>query len=199
MTPSSSYPDQGPYESSARALGRAAEESGQPHPAESAASQEATQRYLELIASVHQEWEALDRAGDASVQLSPRALSSIKESVRADARRGPHMMMPPTAAGPYSVSTQAMHQVIRSAIDSVPAARALKSSVACESPAMLPRTRGRPVKVTSRISAWVGGGNLLEVADQVRSEIRGRCQAELGLSDLEVDIHIEDLHGYHTR
>lgn len=199
MTPSSNCPAHGPHEGSSGSLGRPQDEPEQPYRAEQIASQEATRRYLDLIASVHQEWETLDREGDPSVQLSPRALSSIKESVRADARRGPHMTMPPTPAGPYSVSTQAMHQVIRSAIDSVPAARALKSTVTCESPGALPRTRGRPVKVVSRISASIGSGNLIEVANQARSKIQKRCQDELGLSDLEVDIHIEDLHDHHTK
>lgn len=199
MTPSNNCPAHGPHEGPSGGLSRPEEEPEQPYRAEEDASQEATRRYLDLIASVQQEWETLDREGDASVQLSPRALSSIKESVRADARRGPHMTMPPTPTGPYSVSTQAMHQVIRSAIDSVPAARALKSAVTCEPPGALPRARGRPVKVISRISASIGSGNLLEVANQARSKIRERCQDELGLSDLEVDIHIEDLHDHHTK
>lgn len=153
----------------------------------------ATARYLDLIRSVHTEWEELEAAGDSSVQLSVDALSTLKESVRADTRQGAQVAMPPTPAGPFTVSELTLRTLVRRAIDAVPAARSLRSTVEYEEGPSW-RSRGLPIRVGCRLTARVGTRDLPALADEVRLAVRRACEENLGLPDLTVDIHIEDLH-----
>lgn len=154
----------------------------------------ATRRYLDLIRSVHQEWETLEEAGDRSVQLSPTALSTIKESVRADARHGAHVTMPPTAAGPFTVSELTLRTLVRRAVDTVPGALALRTGFEHEDAGSGVRTRGLPRAVHCRISAELGTPDLRALAEQVREAVITACDEHTGLPAPRVDIHIEDLH-----
>ncbi|MFC5297460.1 hypothetical protein [Brachybacterium tyrofermentans] len=172
----------------------------------------ATARYLDLIRAVHTEWDELESAGDSSVQLSAGALSTIKESVRADARHGAHVHMPPTPAGPFTVSELTLRTLVRRTIDAVPDARALRttfeyadtgptgssassgSSGSTASFGSSARSRGLPTRASCRLSARLGTPDLPALADEVRAAVRLACETDLGLTDLTVDIHIEDLH-----
>lgn len=154
----------------------------------------ATRRYLDLIRSIHEEWETLEEAGDRSVQLSPTALSTIKESVRADARHGAHVTMPPTAAGPFTVSELTLRTIVRRAVDAVPGALALRTGFEHEEAGGGVRTRGLPRAVHCRISAELGTPNLRALAEQVREAVITACDEHTGLPAPRVDIHIEDLH-----
>ncbi|MGP9683587.1 hypothetical protein [Brachybacterium sp. AOP3-A1-3] len=174
--------------------------------------QAATARYLDLIRAVHTEWDDLESAGDSSVQLSAGALSTIKESVRADARHGAHVHMPPTPAGPFTVSELTLRTLVRRTIDAVPDARALRttfeyadaessassgssgSSGSTASFGSSARSRGLPTRASCRLSARLGTPDLPALADEVRAAVRLACETDLGLTDLTVDIHIEDLH-----
>ena len=163
-------------------------------PSDRESDDEATQRYLDLIRSVHDEWTTLEAEGDSSVQLSATALSTIKEAVRADFRHGAHVEVPPTAAGPYTLSEQALRTVVRNAVDSVPGVIALRTTFDHEPPKGGHRTRGVPSRIRCRISAAAGDRDLLEVADEVRTAVIAACREHMDLTDLRVDIHIEDLH-----
>lgn len=157
----------------------------------------ATARYLELIRSVHTEWDELESAGDSSVQLSAGALSTIKESVRADARHGAHVEMPPTPVGPFTVSELTLRTLVRRTIDAVPDARALRTTFEYEDSPSSGRSRGLPTRATCRLSARIGTRDLPALADEVRAAVRLACEVDLGLPELTVDIHIEDLHEPH--
>lgn len=152
-----------------------------------------TERYLDLIRSVHQEWETLEQQGDPSVQLSPAALSSIKDSVRADARHGAHIEMPPTSAGTYTLSELSLRSLVRHAIDSVPGVIALRTTIDY-APAYDFRTRGRPTHIHCRISAPLDARDLPQLAHTVRDSIASTCREHLDLTVDAIDIHIEDLH-----
>jgi hypothetical protein len=154
----------------------------------------ATQRYLDLVRDVHSEWDELEAAGDSSVQLSARALSTIKASVRADARHGAHVEMPPTTAGPFTVSELTLRTVVRRAVDAVPDARSLRTVVTFDDATASGRARGLPLGLTCRISARIGTTDLMALADEVRASVRLDVQLHLGLPDLPIDVHIEDLH-----
>lgn len=154
----------------------------------------ATQQYLDLIRSVHDEWTALEAEGDSSVQLSPAVLSTLKESVRADVRRGAHVQMPPTAAGPYSLSELAVRTLVRDAVDSVPGVIALRTSVEHEPGSSGVRQRGLPTRFRCRISAPLRARDLVQVADEVRAAVITMCREQVGISAPIVDIHIEDVH-----
>lgn len=155
---------------------------------------EATRRYLDLIRDVHATWDRLEAAGDRSVQLSTGALATIKESVRADARHGAQVAMPPTPAGPFTVSELSLRTLVRRAIDAVPAARALRTSVDFADANPGERGRGLPEHVSCRISAAMDAPDLPALAEQVREAILADFRTHLGLTDVRVDIHIEDLH-----
>ncbi|MGP9536634.1 hypothetical protein ACT3SP_01390 [Brachybacterium sp. AOP43-C2-M15] len=159
----------------------------------------ATQRYLDLIRSLHSEWDELEGAGDSSVQLSAGALSTIKESVRADARHGAHVHMPPTPVGPFTVSELTLRTLVRRAIDAVPDARSLRTVFEYEELPSSTRTRGTPTRAVCRVSARLGTPDLPALADEVRAAVRRACEVELGLPDLVVDLHIEDLHDAEDR
>lgn len=156
--------------------------------------QTATARYLNLIRAVHTEWDELEAAGDSSVQLSAGALSTIKESVRADTRHGSHVHMPPTPAGPFTVSELTLRTLVRRTIDAVPGARALRTTFEYQDAPSSGRARGLPTRATCRVSARIGSRDLPALADEVRTAVRLACEVDLGLSELTVDIHIEDLH-----
>lgn len=157
----------------------------------------ATQRYLDLVRAANQEWTALEARGEPSVQMSPRALATIKESVRAEVRHGAQVEMPPTDAGPFTTSELALRTLVRAAVDSVPGARALRTAFDY-SPEHGPGAgRGTPVRLRCRISASIDSPDLRALADEVRTRVSTRCADELGLEDIAVDIHIEDLHALH--
>lgn len=159
--------------------------------------QAATARYLDLIRAVHTEWDELEAAGDGSVQLSAGALSTIKESVRADARHGAHVRMPPTPAGPFTVSELTLRTLVRRTIDAVPGSRALRTTFEYADAAPSVRGRGLPTRASCRLSARLGTPDLPALADEVRAAVRLACETHLGLPDLTVDVHIEDLHEAH--
>lgn len=165
-----------------------------PEPSDREPDDEATQRYLDLIRSVHDEWTTLEAEGDSSVQLSATALSTVKEAVRADFRHGAHVEMPPTAAGPYTLSEMALRTVVRDAVDSVPGVIALRTAFDHGPPEGGHRTRGVPHRVRCRISAPADARHLTGVADDVRAAVLAACREHLNLTDLRADIHIEDLH-----
>lgn len=156
----------------------------------------ATQRYLDLIRSVHTEWEQLEQAGDRSVQLSAGALAAVKESVRADARHGAHVHMPPTPAGPFTVTELTLRTLVRREIDAIAGARALRTTFAHDESTVPEgsRSRGLPVRASCRVSALLGTEDLPGLAERIRAAVRSAADTELGLDDLAVDIHIEDLH-----
>ncbi|WP_206516717.1 hypothetical protein [Brachybacterium saurashtrense] len=155
----------------------------------------ATRRYLDLIRSVHEEWDRLEEAGDTSVQLSGSALATIKESVRADARHGAHVHMPPTPAGPFTVSELTLRTLVRREIDAIPGARALRTAFEHdEDSAAERRTLGLPTRARCRVSAHLGTPDLPGLAERIREAVRSAAETELGLTGLTVDVHIEDLH-----
>lgn len=154
-----------------------------------------TRHYLDLIRSAHEEWEELERAGDSSVQLSASALATLKESVRADARHGAHVHMPPTPAGPFTVSELTLRTLVRREIDAIPGARALRTSFEHEDAADDDRrSRGLPSRARCRVSARLGTRDLPGLAERIREAVREAAETELGLRGLAVDVHIEDLH-----
>ncbi|MGQ4533340.1 hypothetical protein ACUH9Y_03570 [Dermabacteraceae bacterium P13115] len=150
--------------------------------------------YLDLIRDVHREWDELEAAGDSSVQLSTLALSTIKESVKADARRGSQVEMPETEAGPYTVSELALRTLVRETIDTVPGVRALRTVFTYAENASNLLVCGTPVGVSCRLTVQVGTPDLPGVAEAVRASVARACADHLGLDDIPVDIHIEDLH-----
>lgn len=155
------------------------------------------QRYLDLVRSVHREWDELEARGDSSVQLSQQAVSSIKEAVRVDARHGAQVTMPPTEAGPYTLTELALRTLVRSAVDEVPDALALRTTVDyADAEDNSVRARGLPERVKVRLSVRLGTPDLIGVAEQVRESVRSACRSNLELPDIVVDIHIEDLYEY---
>lgn len=170
---------------------------GTDHPRHDADGEDsaATRRYLDLIRSAHAEWERLEEAGDSSVQLSGSALATVKESVRADARHGAHVHMPPTSAGPFTVSELTLRTLVRREIDAIPGARALRTAFEHdEDSAAERRTRGLPTRARCRVSARLGTPDLPGLAERIREAVRDAAETELGLTGLAVDVHIEDLH-----
>ncbi|MFN3600839.1 MAG: hypothetical protein ACK4UY_05560 [Dietzia sp.] len=157
---------------------------------------EITRRYLDQIRSLHRDWDELEQRGDDSVQLSRRARSALSESVRADARHGARVQMPPTDLGPYSLSELALRTLIRDAIDGTEGIASLRTSVEY-APSPDWGTRGAPERVACRVAVAASPRSLpvLPVlADVAREAVRDACARELDLPDLVVDIHIEDLH-----
>lgn len=164
--------------------------SGGPHDAE------ATRHYLDQISALHRDWDELENRGDDSVQLSRRARSALAEAVRADARHGARVQMPPTEVGPYTVTELALRSLIRDTVDGVAGVVSLRTTVD-HAPGQGWGTRGLPTRVTCRLSVAATVPRLPAlpaVADEVRDAVRAACARELDLPDLVVDIHIEDLH-----
>ena len=154
---------------------------------------EATRQYLEQIRSLHREWDELESRGDDSVQLSQRVRSTLSEAVRADARHGARVQMPPTDLGPYTLSELALRSLIRETVDSVPGAVSLRTSVDY-APGQEWSSRGLPRKVTCRVSFDARTRDLRRLAETTRGAVIAVCDRELGLTGAIVDIHIEDLH-----
>ncbi|MFC0674925.1 hypothetical protein [Brachybacterium hainanense] len=162
--------------------------------AEALAQAQATESYHRLIRAVREEWAAQEQSGDDAFQMSSRALRTIKEAVRADARHGRRVEMPPTPDGPYVLTELALRTLLRESVDAVPGARALRSEVTYTPSAHGPIQRGIPRRIRCRISARHDGGSLIALADRVRAAVQETCALELDLQDLPVDIRIEDLH-----
>lgn len=155
---------------------------------------EATRQYLDLMRSLHHDWAELERRGDDSVQLSGRARSALSEAVRADVRHGPRVHMPPTDAGPYTLTELALRSLVRDGVDEVPGAVALRTTFEYRAAADGWGSRGVPTTVACRISAASSTPDLPALAGDVRRAIHAACACELDLPDLVIDIHIEDLH-----
>ena len=152
-----------------------------------------TRNYLEHIAALHRDWDELETRGDDSVQLSPRARSALSEAVRADARHGARVHMPPTDIGPYTLTELALRTLIRDTIDDIDGVVSLRTTIDYD-PGRGWNSRGLPRRVECRISAVETTPDLPGLAEQVRSAVRGACARELDLPDLPIDVHIEDLH-----
>ena len=153
----------------------------------------ATQRYLALVRALHDEWDELEARGETGVQLSHRARTSLAESVRADVRHGAQVQMPPTDLGPFTLSELSLRTLVRTTVDRVPGAMALKTSFShASSPDWL--TRGAPQRIFCRISASTAAPDLPALANRIRTSVRTACAQDLDLTDVVVDIHIEDLH-----
>lgn len=154
---------------------------------------EVMQRYRDQVRSLHRDWADLEDRGDDSVQLSRRTRSALSAAVRADARHGARVQMPPTDIGPYSVTELALRTLIRDAVDGIDGAVSLRTAVAY-APDPEWGSRGAPERASCRISAAASTPDLLSLAESARDAVRETCARELALPDLVVDIHIEDLH-----
>ena len=152
-----------------------------------------TRNYLEHIAALHRDWDELETRGDDSVQLSRRARSALSEAVRADARHGARVDMPPTHIGPYTLTELALRTLIRDTIDDIDGVVSLRTTIDYD-PGRGWNSRGLPRRVECHISAVETTPDLPGLAEQVRSAVRGACARELDLPDLPIDVHIEDLH-----
>lgn len=153
----------------------------------------ATRRYLELVRALHSEWDELEARGETGVQLSHRARASLTESVRADVRHGAQVQMPPTSLGPFTLSELSLRTLVRTTVDRVPGAISLKTSF---NHATVPDwlTRGTPQRIFCRISASAAAPDLPALANRVRTSVQTACAQDLDLTDVVVDIHIEDLY-----
>ena len=156
---------------------------------------EDTLNYLEHIAALHRDWDQAERRGEDSVQLSRRARSALSQAVRADARHGARVNMPPTDIGPYTLTELALRTLIRDSVDNVPGVMSLRTTINY-SPGHSVGTRGLPQRIACRVSLDETTPNLPALADQVRDAVRAACTRELDLNELTVDIHIEDLHAH---
>ncbi|WP_276650814.1 hypothetical protein, partial [Corynebacterium vitaeruminis] len=139
------------------------------------------------------DWDELESRGDDSVQLSRRARSALSEAVRADARHGARVDMPPTHIGPYTLTELALRTLIRDTIDDIDGVVSLRTTIDYD-PGRGWNSRGLPRRVECHISAVETTPDLPGLAEQVRSAVRGACARELDLPDLPIDVHIEDLH-----
>lgn len=160
---------------------------------------EVTRQYIEQVRVLHREWAGLERRGDDSVQLSRDARAMLSDAVRAQARHGARVQMPPTDAGPYSMTELALRTLIRDAVDGTPGAMNLRTTVEYASARSGPAhwgARGRPRRVSCRISASATTAYLPALGDSAGAAVRAACARDLDLTDLVVDIHIEDLHEY---
>lgn len=154
---------------------------------------EATREYLDRIQALHRDWDEAEARGDDSVQVSSRVRAALSEVVHADARHGARVEMPPTEAGPYSLSEQALRTLIRDAVDAVPGAMSLRTAVDfADTPEW--GARGLPERVLCRVSLSAASRDLRALADDVRASVVSECVRELDLGGLIVDVHIEDLH-----
>ena len=152
-----------------------------------------TRDYLDHIAALHRDWDELELRGDDSVQLSRRARSALSEAVRADARHGARVDMPPTDFGPYTLTELALRILIRDTIDDIDGVVSLRTTIDYD-PGRGWNSRGLPRRVECHISAVETTPDLPGLAEQVRSAVRGACARELDLPDLPIDVHIKDLH-----
>lgn len=163
---------------------------------------EATRRYLDLVRQVHEEADEAERAGDRSVGLSAGALAIIRQSVRAEGRRGAQVAMPPTEEGPFSVSEAALRSIVRRAVDGVGGVTSVRTEHASGTGpsggrAGLARSGGelpQPERITCRVQVSMSAGSLPVLAEQVRRAVARALEEELGLDVPVVDVHIEDVH-----
>lgn len=156
---------------------------------------EDTRNYLAHIAALHRDWDDLEARGEDSVQLSARARTALSHAVRADARHGARVQMPPTDLGPYTVSELALRTLIRDTVDAVAGVVSLRTVIDHE-PGHSWGARGLPRRIHCRVSLAQRTPNLPALAEKVRTEVRRACDRELGLPTPAVDIHIEDLHDH---
>ena len=117
----------------------------------------------------------------------------MMDAVIAETRHGAQVEMPPTDLGPYSMSEFSLRALVRRSVDSVPGARALRSSFKHAPAPEGHRGLGMPDTIFCRISAHVTTSSLPQLAQQVRDAVRQACYENLELSPT-VNIHIEDLH-----
>ena len=148
-----------------------------------------TREYLRLIASLHEEWDQLE--SQASTSVMPQR--HLMDAVLAETRHGAQVQMPATDLGPYSMSEFSLRALIRRTVDSVPGARALRSSFEHGPSDEDHRGLGVPETISCRISAHVTTDSLPQLAQRVREAVRAACHENLGVSPT-VNIHIEDLH-----
>ena len=148
-----------------------------------------TREYLRLIASLHEEWDRLE--SQASTSVMPQR--HLMDAVIAETRHGAQVQMPATDLGPYSMSEFSLRALIRRTVDSVPGARALRSSFEHAPSDEDHRGLGVPETIFCRISAHVSVDSLPQLAQRVRETVRGACHENLGVSPT-VNVHIEDLH-----
>ncbi len=154
---------------------------------------EETQRYLELVRTVNEQWDGSQAQPGEAESVSRQVLDAVMAAVRADTRHGAQVQVPATKAGPYTVSELSLRTLVRKSVDSVSGARALRSYFDYAPTTGRQRAYGKPVRVHCRVSAGNRVGSLPKLADQVRKSVR-RCMFEnLGLRP-DVDVHIEDLH-----
>lgn len=155
---------------------------------------ETPQEYLDLLRKVNDEWTELERKGDESVQLSSRIITAIQEAVRSEVKYGRQVQMPPTEFGPYSISELTLRNIIRASVDSIEGALALHSDIITNEENQAFFERGLPERLVCYISVRVTCPDYQAVAQNVRNAIATACAEQLGLYELEIDIHIEDLH-----
>ena len=148
-----------------------------------------TREYLRLIASLHKEWDQLE--SQASTSVMPQR--HLMDAILAETRHGAQVQMPATDLGPYSMSEFSLRALIRRTVDSVPGARALRSSFEHGPSDEEHRGLGVPETISCRISAHVTTVSLPQLAQRVRDAVRGACHENLGVSPT-VNVHIEDLH-----
>ena len=148
-----------------------------------------TREYLRLIASLHKEWDQLE--SQASTSVMPQR--HLMDAVLAETRHGAQVQMPATDLGPYSMSEFSLRALIRRTVDSVPGARALRSSFEHGPSDEEHRGLGVPETISCRISAHVSVDSLPQLAQRVREAVRAACHENLGVSPT-VNVHIEDLH-----
>jgi len=148
-----------------------------------------TREYLRLIASLHEEWDQLESQASASVMPQRH----LMDAVIAETRHGAQVQMPATDLGPYSMSEFSLRALIRRTVDSVPGARALRSSFEHAPSDEDHRGLGVPETIFCRISAHVSVDSLPQLAQRVREAVRAACHENLGVSPT-VNIHMEDLH-----
>ena len=148
-----------------------------------------TREYLRLIASLHEEWDQLE--SQASTSVMPQR--HLMDAVIAETRHGAQVQMPATDLGPYSMSEFSLRALIRRTVDSVPGARALRSSFEHAPSDEDHRGLGVPETIFCRISVHVSVDSLPQLAQRVREAVRAACHENLGVSPT-VNIHMEDLH-----
>ena len=148
-----------------------------------------TREYLRLIASLHEEWDQLESQASASVMPQRH----LMDAVLAETRHGAQVQMPATDLGPYSMSEFSLRALIQRTVDSVPGARALRSSFEHGPSDKDHRGLGVPETISCRISAHLSVDSLPQLGQQVRDAVRAACHENLGVSPT-VNVHIEDLH-----
>ena len=96
----------------------------------------------------------------------------IMDAVLAETRHGAQVEMPPTNLGPYSMSEFSLRALVRRSVDSVPGARALKSSFKHAPAPEVSESWEYRDTIFCRISAHVTTSSLPQLAQQVRDAVR---------------------------